>query len=100
MISCVDKSKSQLWAISGSLRKGQIYFKVGHSQFKNRHFNCIKTRNDLLYIGLGNGDILILESLTGKYVKEIPYQPKLFSQLKSEHGNLAAFPVSNLQIND
>ena len=31
VISCVDKSKTQLCAISGSLRKGQIYFKVGHS---------------------------------------------------------------------
>ena len=82
VVTCLSKRHRTLAAVSGSFKEGHLYYKRTSDTHNCHTFTCVKSKDDLMYVGSSVGSVYVFESLTGQYVKEIPFQKQSFSEMR------------------
>ena len=100
VVTCLSKRHRTLCAISGSFKEGHLYYKrASESQQAQQLFQCVKAKDDLVYVGSSTGSVYVYESLTGQYVKEIPFQRQSFADMRMGQHTVEPSPVQKVSIN-
>lgn len=99
VVTCLSKRHRTLCAISGNFKEGHLYYKRGSEMHEKQVYTCMKNKDDLVYVGSSSGSVYVFESLTGQYVKEIPFQKQSFSDMRVGTDSVEPSPVQKVSVN-